>query len=119
MSNPSKQKGTAFETLVENYFNERGLPCERRTLNGSTDKGDIAGVVGWTFELKNHKKHAIGEWVDEARVEARNAGTRWYAAIVKRPRKGSAAEAFAVMPVSLLVDLILERQETQQRIGGR
>ena len=119
MSNPSKQKGTFFETLVENYFNERGLPCERRTLNGNTDKGDIAGVINWTFELKNRKALALGEALDEARVEAKNAGTRWYAAIVKRPRKGSAAEAFAVMPVSLLVDLILERQETQQRIGGR
>lgn len=118
LANPSKQKGTAFETLVENYLNERGLPCERRTLNGSTDKGDIAGVVDWTLELKNHKKHAIGEWVDEARVEAKNAKTRWYAAIVKRPRKGSAAEAFVVMPLSLWVDLILERRETQQQIGG-
>ena len=131
MSNPSKQKGTAFETSVVDYFKAYGFPqAERRALHGNTDKGDIAGIPNWTFELKNRRALDIGGALDEAKLEAHNAGTALYAAIVKRPRKGSAGEAYAVMPLSLLVDLIhlLEfgrflRQEDelarQQRIGGR
>ena len=118
VSNPSKAKGTAFETAVVGYFNERGIPCERRALHGNTDKGDIAAIPEWTLELKNRRRLAIGGAVDEAALEAANAHTRWYAAIVKRPRKGNPAEAFAVMPLSELVSLILELQSTQQRIAG-
>ncbi len=135
MSNPSKQKGTAFETAVVEYLKSRGIACERRALHGNTDKGDIAGVPDWTFELKNRRTLDIGGAVDEARTEALNARTPWYVAIVKRPRKGSPADAFAVMPLSELVVLILELQRRtwqaanpgieiptelarQQRIGG-
>ena len=108
LSNPSKQKGTAFETLVVEYLKSRGLDCERRALHGNTDKGDVAGVKGWTFELKNRKSLDIGGAIDEAKLEAHNARTRWFAAIIKRPRKGQAAEAIAAMPLSLLVTIIRE-----------
>lgn len=84
----------------------RGIQAERRALHGNTDKGDIAGVANWTLELKNRRALDVGGAIDEARIEAGHAGTRWYAAIVKRPRKGSPAEAIAAMPLSLLVDLI-------------
>jgi hypothetical protein len=94
------------------------LNAERRTLHGNTDRGDVAGIEDWTFELKNRKSLDIPGAIDEARIEARNAGTRWYAAIVKRPRKGSVEEAIAAMPASLLVDLILElrRLNALQRV---
>lgn len=122
MSNPSKQKGTAFETATVEYLKSRGIACERRALHGNTDKGDIAGVDGWTFELKNRRTLDIGGAVDEATLEAHNSGTPFYAAIVKRPRKGSPADAFAVMPLSLLVDLIFalepERIRQQRKAGG-
>ena len=113
MSNPSKQKGTAFETAVVEYLKARGIACERRALHGNTDKGDIAGIKDWTFELKNRKALDIGGAVDEARLEARNAGTNLYAAIVKRPRKGDPGEAFAVMPLSLLVEVIWRVDEAK------
>ena len=109
MSNRSKQKGTFFESLFVAYLVLRGLnDAERRALHGNTDRGDVAGVEDWTFEVKNRKTLDIPGAIDEARLEAANAGTRWYAAIVKRPRKGDAAEAIAAMPASLLVDLIKE-----------
>ena len=112
MSNPSKQKGTSFETAVVDWLKANGglvfENIERRALHGNTDKGDIAGVADWTFELKNRRELNIGGAVDEARVEAAHAGTRFYAAIVKRPRKGSPAEAFAVMPLSVLAAVIDE-----------
>jgi len=97
-----------FETATVAYLNLRGITAERRALHGNTDRGDIAGVEDWTFELKNRKSLDVGGAIDEARLEATNAKTRWYAAIVKRPRKGSPADAIAAMPFSLLVDLVQE-----------
>ena len=109
VSNPSKQKGTFFESLFVAYLRFRGFAnAERRALHGNTDLGDVTGIPDWTFETKNRKALDIPGAIDEARLEATNAGTRWYAAIVKRPRKGDAAEAIAAMPASLLVDLIQE-----------
>src|ERR1051326_4841584 len=109
MANPSKQKGTFFESLFVAYLVIRGLVnAERRALHGNTDKGDIAGVEDWTFELKNRKALDIPGAIDEAQLEAKNAGTRWYAAIVKRPRRGAPGDAIAAMPASLLIELILE-----------
>jgi hypothetical protein len=113
LSNPSKQKGTAFETAVIEYLKSCGIACERRALHGNTDKGDIAGMPDWTFELKNRKALDFGGAVDEARVEAFNAHTKYYAAIVKRPRKGDPSEAFAVMPLAELVILIRELERFQ------
>lgn len=43
----SKAKGTAAESAVVKYLREQGWPsAERRALNGASDRGDIAGVVG-------------------------------------------------------------------------
>jgi len=118
VANPSKQKGTSFETAEVRYLNERGVACERRALHGNTDMGDIAGVPDWTFELKNRKALDIGGAIDEARIEAANAKTRWFAAIVKRPRKGDPGEAIAAMPVSQLVDLILELRRLNASVSS-
>jgi hypothetical protein len=119
VSNPSKQKGTFFESLFAAYLVLRGEKAERRALHGNTDKGDISGIEDWTFELKNRKTLDIPGAIDEARIEAANAGTRWYAAIVKRPRKGDAAEAIAAMPASLLIDLIQELRRLNAAITTR
>jgi hypothetical protein len=107
MSNPSKAKGTAFETAVVNYLRESGLPnVERRALHGNTDLGDVAGVPDWTFELKNRKTLDVGGAVDEAMLETLNAGTEFGVAIIKRPRRGNPADAFAVMPLFQLIWII-------------
>ncbi len=106
MANPSKQKGTAFETAVVEFLNAHDLPCERRALHGNTDKGDIAGIPAWTFELKNRRTLDIGGAVDEATLEAMNANTPYGVAIVKRPRRGDVAHSFAVMPLAQLVTII-------------
>jgi len=115
MANPSKAKGTAFESAVRDFFAAHGFPtCERRTLYGAQDKGDLSGIAGWTFELKNEKTLNIAGAVDEAKKEARNAKTFWFAAIVKRKGKG-VAEAYAVMPLSQLAAIIAEHPHS---LGG-
>ena len=119
MSNPSKQKGTAFETAVVEFLKSQGFPVERRALHGNTDKGDISGLPAWTLELKNRRSLDVGGAIDEACTEARNAGTHWFAAILKRPRKGFTGDAIVALPLWLFADLIREQKSTQQAIGGR
>jgi hypothetical protein len=104
--NPSKVKGTRFESEAVEYLNENGFPtAERRSLNGALDKGDIVNVPEWTLECKNRKALDFAGAVDEAAAEAVNARTPFFAAIVKRPRK-NVREAYAVMPLYELVALI-------------
>lgn len=103
----SKQKGTAAETAVVKYLCYRGLPVERRALSGSADKGDIGGA-GMTFEVKNCARTELAAWVDEARVEAANAGDDAYAVIHKRRGKGDPADWYVTLPLSVFIDLYLE-----------
>ncbi len=75
MSNPSKQKGTAFETAVVNYLRAAGRNARRLVLTGSKDSGDIA-VDAWTLEAKNRKIYAFPIAVDQAKLEAMRRGIR-------------------------------------------
>lgn len=56
---------------------------ERRRQAGSKDKGDLAGVPGWTLEVKKSLT-ALNTGLNEAAKEAVNAGTYWYAALLRR-----------------------------------
>ena len=77
MANPSKQKGTRFETTVNRGLNAKGIPAERCALYGSNDVGDIRAVIGgkvFIIECKYCKRIELAKWFDETEREARNAG---------------------------------------------
>ena len=100
--------GARFEQQVADYFAANGFPyAERRHTNGAHDRGDIAGVIGWTLEAKALRDLDVAGAVDEAAKEAANAGARWYAAVLKRRRKPT-ADAYVVLPLHLFVELIRE-----------
>lgn len=103
----SRRKGTAFETAVVNYLREAGFGrAERRALGGKLDKGDIAGVDGWTFECKNERSIDLAGYMEEAGKEAANAGTEKYAAVVKRRNRG-VSDAYVVLPLAVFVKKVL------------
>ena len=89
--NKAKAKGTAFESALVRYLaEETGAWVERRALSGNADKGDLLGdgvLADWCLEAKNHKSIDLASFVDQAEIEARNAGSRWFAAIVKRQQE--------------------------------
>ena len=91
MTNRAKQKGTQFETAVARFLSEEtGAWVERRALSGTADKGDLIGdgvLADWCLEVKNHKSIDLASFVDQAETEARNAKSKWFAAIVKRRNK--------------------------------
>lgn len=98
MSNPSKQRGTSWETAVVDFLRANGYPnAERRALSGNNDKGDVAGIPGVVIEAKNCRQINLAAFIDEARVEAINADAAFGVAWVKRRGRTSAGEGYVVM----------------------
>lgn len=116
MSNPAKQKGTAFETALLIYLFENGFEYVHRTaLKGGEDTGDINGIRNaWgravTVQAKNQRKFNLSGWLDDTVEQARRLGNAIPALIVKRPGKGKAnlGDTYVVMRLSDLVDLLKE-----------
>lgn len=105
--NPSKIKGTAAETAVVSYLQEKGWKnAERRALQGVLDRGDISGVEGVCLEVKNQKAQDLAGWVAELTVEIMNAKAETGAVIHKKRGKSNVGDWYATMPVSLYVELL-------------
>lgn len=107
MSNPSKAKGTAWESAIVAYLRDRGWTyAERRTLNGSKDRGDIAGIPGVVIEAKSTKTVALGAYLDEANTEALNDGANLGAVWLKRRGCPHPADGYVVMDGATFLGLI-------------
>jgi hypothetical protein len=96
MSNPNKNKGSAFERLVVDYLAEV-MEAERTIAGARIDKGDI-----WTpppsavWQCKNHQQLSIGSWLRETQHQQRNAGRFLHWLIVKNKGVTDPAEQFAI-----------------------
>jgi hypothetical protein len=105
----SKQKGTAAETAVVNWLKDKGREhVERRSLNGSNDRGDIAGLPGLVIEVKNHARMELSQWLSELEVEIRNDNANTGVVIHKKKGTTDVGDWYATMPVSVWFDLIEE-----------
>jgi Holliday junction resolvase len=75
MVNPSKAKGTKFETDVLNYLRANRLKAERLALSGTEDEGDIAVQFGSGYEIlecKAEQRFSIPAYLREAERERIN-----------------------------------------------
>ncbi|MCW2957153.1 MAG: hypothetical protein JWO69_2022 [Thermoleophilia bacterium] len=108
MSNPSKAKGTAWESRLVDYLKPHWPHVERRTLSGSKDRGDIAGLVGVVVEAKDCRTVTLGAWLDEAEVEKANDGADVGVVWAKRRGKTDPGAGFVVMSGQQFVDLLLD-----------
>lgn len=110
MSNPSKRKGSLWESTVRDYLNDSGVfanTVQRAPLWGSSDKGDLLNTGSITWELKATKTIDLARFVTEAEAEARNAGTRWGVACIKR-RNHTTGKAYVVLTLDTFLDLLKE-----------
>ena len=94
----ARAKGTAWETAIVTYLRASGFRyAERRAMNGTNDRGDIAGVPGVVIEAKSCKTIDVPGWLREANQEALNAhvpvGVVWF----KRAGKSSPGDGWVVM----------------------
>lgn len=107
MSNPSKMRGTQWESALVAYLIAQGWPhCERRALNGSLDRGDIAGVAGVMIEAKNCKAITIPAWIDEAQAQKANSGAAVGIVWWKRRGKTDPGQGFVSMTGAQFVELL-------------
>jgi hypothetical protein len=106
VANPNGDRGARFERAVADLFMAAGFMwADRKVKRGVRDRGDVTGIEDWTLECKDWDRLNFAGFVDEAALEAVNAGTRWFAAIVKRRRK-NVRESYVVMPLWLFIDLV-------------
>jgi hypothetical protein len=117
VANPSKQKGTSFETMIKNYLNEHGFPdAERTPLKGGADTGDINGIKNRVtgrnaiVQCKNQRQFQLSQWLDATVSQAKNKGDAIPALVVKRPNKGvtSLGDTYAVLRLDDLIELLIE-----------
>ncbi len=121
MTNPSKRKGTAFESELLGYLQARGMrdlrgpdPAQlhRRVLTGNLDRGDIGGWTGWTMEAKNTNSANWAIWSDEAEKERKNDGADYGLLIVRRRMK-VIEKAYAVLPLEQMVTLMQQDYDSR------
>lgn len=107
MSNPSKARGTRWESAIVEYLRWRGFPhAERRALAGGKDKGDIAASPNLVIEAKSQARHSFAEWLDEATIEGENAGADVALVWAHRRGKGSPGDGYVVMTGATAVRLL-------------
>lgn len=114
-----KQKGTAFETAIVEYLQDKLCDenIERRALNGTCDRGDISGVTfcghRMVLECKNEKSMRLAEYVREAESEAKNDNAFYYAVIHKKHGTGistlqTIGQQYVTMPLHMLKSIIYD-----------
>jgi len=107
MVNPSKRRGTGWESDIVVYLKLHGWRyAERRALNGSQDRGDVAGIPGVVIEAKNVKAITLSAFIDEATHEAKNDGAGIGVAWIKRRGKASPADGYIVMDGATFVSML-------------
>ena len=76
-------------------------------MQGQLDKGDLflPGEKRLAIECKNQKAFSLAQWVEEAKVEANNAGVPFGVVIHKR-RLANVAESYATLPLYAFAHLM-------------
>lgn len=116
MANPSKDKGTRFETMTARFLGDMGIRAERKALKGTSDEGDLRAVSGlWEFavECKDRKRIELARWFSEAEAEAERCDATPLLVI---HREGCGAKGFggnlAVMRLEDFAELAADRSES-------
>jgi len=109
--NRARKAGTDAETKVKRYLIARGYRFAKLLrLTGAADEGDVhmGDGIPVCIEVKGGQGaiHALSAHVREMVAEVANAKAETGVTIIKTPRSANVADWYAVMPVSMYVDLI-------------
>lgn len=114
MSTRSKAKGTRAETETVKYLREKfGSAVERRTLSGSKDRGDIAGISNCVGEVKAQVKPELAKWQRETLTEMVNADVANCFLVVKVPYKSVAKWDFWMPAYQLGLEVVGDPMEAR------
>jgi Holliday junction resolvase len=110
MVTPSSAKGAAFERLIIDYLRQHcGAHLARPRAGAARDLGDVAGIPGWTLEIKcrTDLHEAVSRGLRELALEQANAGTPHGALVVKRRGVGAPERQLFVTELGTALPLIL------------
>jgi hypothetical protein len=108
----SKDKGTRAETAIARFLQAVGFKhAERRALNGTQDRGDIAGLPGIVIEVKNCARQELAAWVTEAETERDRDGASLGVVWHKRRGKADPRDWFVTMSGLQFAHLLREHME--------
>lgn len=114
MSNPSKNKGTAAETLVVRWARNNGYPhADRQPLRGNRDAGDVTLCPGVIVEVKNRRLPTgvptagdLTEWMRQTELEREAARADVGVLVVKRNGTTDVGRWFAYVTALTLAELL-------------
>lgn len=117
MANPSKHKGSQYETLIAEFVRRYFPHAERNVLHGgSADVGDITGVHDLVVQCKfigANRQDSLPGWLDDARQQARNADVSFGVVAHKRRGAAGAAEQFVTMSLADFMRMYVEFVQLQ------
>lgn len=109
MTVDSRRKGATYELAVVKWLNAHSWPfAERRIMGMAADKGDVTGMGPVVIECKNRKDFDLAGYVTQLEEEIHTAGAETGVVIVKRRGVIDVGRHYAVMPVNLWADLMVE-----------
>jgi hypothetical protein len=117
MSNPSKQKGTAFERLAADYLAEK-IPGFDRIGSVDYGAGDLAGPWSIPHECKAEKRITLSEYAKQIKAIKERTGTDLGVVIVKAPRK-PVSQAYVLMTLEEWRAMLPSIAEALPAIIGR
>lgn len=104
-ANPSKARGTRWESELVAYLRDSGFPHARRNVqHGPNDIGDVGGVPKFAIEAKDTQKHDLAKFVKQANAEAENAGQPWGVAAIKK-RRAATEDAYVVLDLKTFTEV--------------
>ncbi|MDH6625777.1 glycosylphosphatidylinositol transamidase (GPIT) subunit GPI8 [Streptomyces sp. LBL] len=115
-SNPSKAKGTAWESDIVGYLREHhNSGVHRNVQTGARDIGDVAGYYLHALEAKAEKTITLADYIAQANREAVHAGQPFGCAVVKRRMKG-VADGYVVRDVRTDVRLLNRMRDMEDAL---
>jgi hypothetical protein len=98
MTHPNKAKGSKAELDVARYLAANWWPYAERAYGAGRpdDVGDIDGIPGVVFEVKNEKRIDMPGYLRELEVEVANAHAITGVVVVKRRLHTDPADWYAV-----------------------
>lgn len=103
-----RQKGSRWEVAIRDYLQAEGIEVHRQPAHGINDKGDLHVGTDIVIEAKAQARHSLAEWIEEAQVEAHNAGRELGVVWFHRRGKAKPKDGYVLVDGSTFVYLIRE-----------
>ncbi len=103
MSNPSKAKGTRWESSVRDFLNSTGQSAHRIAQAGA-DLSDVHLNGMWALQCKDVAQQRYREWVDDVDDQRLAAGLN-FGAVVHKRRNAPVGDGLVVMSLDTFAEI--------------